>query len=430
MLTETKNEEIPEILDAIPEHQSALVKTLISEKNTKINSLETQLEKAQAEINWFKEQFKIQQQRLFGRSTETSDTLQMGWFFNEAGLLAESQETSETEESLTEDIFYTRKKAKTCGRKLNTAQLPRERHCYDLSDAEKICDCGHTLEKMGEDISEQIEHIPEQLKVIEHVRCKYTCRFCETIKAAEKPESVIPKSMAGAGLIAEVMIKKYEHHLPLYRQSKIFLQQGCDIPANTLGNWVMQGAEALEPLGTALWQQLPQVHMLQADETPVKVLEPDKQGYLWGYHSCDPANRFITFEFHLTRSGEVVNQRLNHYQGILQTDGYSGYNGMRNRADVITIGCWDHARRKFTDVIKINNNNATGQAGMLLSLINKLYQVEAEAKGKSFVERQQLRQEKAKPILEKIHERLLKINAPPKVRWVKQLRIPLTSGRI
>ena len=124
MLTETKNAEMPGILEAIPEHQSALVKTLISEKNTKIISLENQLEKAQAQITWFKEQFKIQQQRLFGRSTEASATLQMDLIFNEADVLSESEDAVDSEESITEDISYTRKKAKTCGRKLDTDNYP------------------------------------------------------------------------------------------------------------------------------------------------------------------------------------------------------------------------------------------------------------------------------------------------------------------
>ncbi len=209
---------------------------------------------------------------------------------------------------------------------------------------EKVCSCGCQLKKIGEDISEQIERISEQVKVIEHVRPKYACPRCETVKAAEKPECPLPKCMATSGFITDVIIKKYEHHLPLYRQSKILLQAGLEIPDNTLGNWVMGSAEVLTPLGEALQQQFLKIGILQADETTVKVLKPDKEGYLWAYHSCEPNNRFIFFEFSLTRSGDNVNRRLKDYKGLLQTDGYSGYNEQRKKSEVINFGCWDPAR--------------------------------------------------------------------------------------
>ena len=175
----------------------------------------------------------------------------------------------------------------------------------------------------------------------------------------------------------------------------------------------MGAAEVLLPLGDALWEEFLRIGVLQVDETPVKILKPDKEGYLWGYHSCTPLNRFIVFEFSLTRASVNVNQRLKDYKGFLQTDGYSGYNGQRNKEGVINFGCWDYARRKFTDVIKVNGQNKTGKAGEMLNLIGKLYEVEREAKDKSFEDRKQLRQEKAKPLLELIHSKLQRINAPP-----------------
>ena len=271
------------------------------------------------EINWLKEQFKLSQHRKFGRSSENSQTLQMEIIFNEDGCITEPPEKDEVEK-----ITYTRRKPKTRGRQLDTSKLPREQQLHDLRDDEKICACGCQLKKIGEDISEQVERIPEQYKVIEHIRPKYACPGCETVKSASKPECPIPKCMAGTSLITDVIIKKYEHHLPLYRQSKILSQAGLEIPDNTLGNWVMGSAEVLAPLGEALQQQFLKIGILQADETPVKVLKPGKSGYLWAYHSCQPGNRFIFFEFSLTRSGDNVNRRLKDYQGLLQTDGYSG----------------------------------------------------------------------------------------------------------
>jgi transposase len=350
--------------------------------------------------------------------------------FNEETQLEESspQPAKKIENEIeTETLTYTRRKPKSCGRQLDTSKLLREQRIYDLPNAEKTCVCGCQLEKMGQDIAEQIEHIPEQLKVIEHVQIKYTCRQCETIKTAAKLEAPLPKCMAGASLIAETIIKKYDHHLPLYRQSKIFAGQGLDIPDNTLGNWVMGAAEALSPLQEAAWQQVLKTHTLQVDETPVTVLKPHKEGYMWAYHSCDTNQRFMLFEFTLSRAGEHPQRRLADYKGNLQTDGYSGYNKLRSHPDIHHFGCWDHCRRKFTDVVKISGNNKSGKAGDMLALIEKLYQVEDEARGSPPEERKVLRQEKSKPILALLHARLQKIHAPPQSTLGKAVQYSLNQ---
>ncbi len=410
MTTSENNLQTTPLLKDIPAHQVVYIESLLAEKNSVIAEKDLQITKLENQIRWFKEQIKLGQQRQFGRSTEQSSTLvQAEIIFNDEA--AAEEETTETE--AVEHITYTRHKKKSCGRQLDTTLLPRERRVHDLTDEEKKCVCGCMMEKIGEETSEQIDHVPEQLKVIEYVRYTYACRPCETIKTAAKSESPIPKSMATATLITDVIIKKYEHHLPLYRQSKIFTQQGLAIPDNTLGNWVMQAAEVLSPLGEAAWEQLNDIHRLQCDETPVKILKPDKEGYMWVYHSTEPNNRFILFEFTLTRSGENPKQHLKTYHGFLQTDGYSGYNAQREQVGIINVGCWDHARRKFVDVVKVNGNNKSGKAGEMLKLISKLYEVEDEIRGKSVEERRERRQEKAKPILELMHAKLCNIHAPP-----------------
>ncbi len=369
MLDEEKTTKISEILNDVSLNSLDEIQTFISdiidEKDLKISQLEK-------ELSWFKEQFKLAQARKFGRSSESAAALQVEIIFNEGAKTDEIDVITDSEvcstEPTTETITYTRRKTKFCGRKLDTSKLLREQRIYDLSDAEKICVCGCQFEKIGEDIAEQIEHMPEQLKVIEHVQIKYTCRQCEMIKAAAKPEAPLPKCMAGASLIAETVLKKYDNHLPLYRQSKIFAGQGLDIPDNTLGNWVMGAAEVLSPLQDVAWQELLKSQVLQVDETPVTVLKPHKEGYMWAYHSCDKEKRFILFEFTLTRAGEHPARHLTDYQGLLQTDGYSGYNGLRNRTEMTHFGCWDHARRKFAEVVKINGNNKSGKAGDMLAL--------------------------------------------------------------
>jgi transposase len=401
----------------------SVIESLLKEKDAKIFEQQSKILVLENELNWFKEQFDLTRQDKFGRSTEKSEALQVELVFNEE----EISESLGPQEEQQETIHYTRRKPKQCGRKVDTSKLPREIRCHDLTEAEKRCACGCQLEKIGEDRSEQVDHIPEQLKVIEHVYPKYTCRQCEIIKAVEKPHSPVPKCMATTGFIVDVIIKKYEHHLPFYRQSKIWSAQGFDIPDNTLGNWVMGAGEALLPLYDVAWQQLLVTNNLQADETPVTVLKPHKEGYLWAYHSCHPQNRFILFEFTLTRAGEHVNRRLNAYQGFLQTDGYSGYNRLRMQEGVIHFGCWDHARRKFADVVKISGQNKSGKAGEMLTIIGKLYDIEEEAKNKPYSERKLLRQKRSKPILELIYARLQKINAPSQSALGKAVQYALNQ---
>ncbi len=187
-----------------------------------------------------------------------------------------------------------------------------------------------------------------------------------------------------------------------------------NMPDNTLAGWVMRAAECLEPIYEALWQQLSAITVLQADETPVKILEPDKKAYMWLYHSPVPGKRFILFDFNLSRAASVVDERLKHFKGLLQTDGYAGYNTQRQRDDIISLGCWDHARRKFADVVKAAGKNNTGKAGQMLTKIAKRYEIEQSLKTVSAEERKSQRQQLAKPKLEAIYRFLLKINAPPK----------------
>lgn len=409
------------------------INDLNQELNTekeKANNLNQELKTAKEKITWFEEQFKINRQRQFGRSSEQSNEDNQGYpkqqlLFDAA--IADDIETEAEKESIT----YTRRKPKQKkdrGRKLDTSKLPRERIVHDIAEVDKKCSCGEDLVKIGEDISEQLEFIPAILKVIEHVTPKYACRDkeCGIIKQGKKPESmisVIPKSMAGNSLITEAVIKKYQHHQPLYRQSKIFNQEGLDIPDNTLGNWVMKAGRTLDPLGDALWQQLERTKVLQTDETPVLVLSNNKKGYMWIYHGCDPGNLFVIFEYANSRGGKVVNARLNNYRGILQTDGYSGYNAMRGKEGVINIGCWAHARRKFKEITKITNNKKSkAQEG--LEYIDNLYHIETEVKKAYgdkydklyFKARHELRQKEAKLILDDFKGWLDKtiVGVPPK----------------
>lgn len=403
----------------------------LAEENTQ---LKAKLDYANKVINVFKEREALNKLRKFGKKSEAHLEENYGLqqqlpIFDateeEAGKVpAEAKPEQET-------ITYTRKKQKSNGRRIDTSKLPREKQNHDLTDAEKHCDkCGKLMEQFGEDISEQLDYIPAQVKVIEHVCPKYSCRCCNTAKSAKKHEAPIAKSMATASLLSEIIISKYEHHLPLYRQSKIFMQQGIDIPANTLGNWIMQSGEALSPLGLALKTEINNTHNLQADESPVTMLSQKSKGYMWCYNSLEPENRFVLFEYSNNRSSDTVNKTLANYSGIMQTDGYDGYNYLRAKKEIIAIGCFAHCRRKFAEIIKIG---ITGKADEALAFIKKLYEIEAKAREEKldFNARKELRQKYSKPILDEMLVWLQKTEplAPPQSALGKAITYALNQWK-
>lgn len=395
---------------------------LLTKNNIRLTAhnsqLEISLDNALQKINWFEEQYQLMRSRQFGKSSEKASSIQEEIIFNADDTLTSQSVSADeainktiasTEEI--ETITYTR--CKKNGRNIDTSKLPRVQEIHDLSPEQKICgDCDNSLHKVRDDISEQIEIIPRQMYVVEHICPQYACKQCVTITAGKKDPSPVPKSMAGASLITDIVISKYEHHLPLYRQSKILNGLGIDIKDNTLGNWVMRAGEGLLVLDDALQTEIIKSNYLQVDETPVKVLEPEKKGYMWVFLSPLINHNLIRFRFDLTRSGNVVNEELKGYSGLLQNDGYSGYNGVRAQTNIIAFGCMAHSRRKFTEVIKTGSKKSLGKAGEALEYFAKLYLIEENARiqKQDYEQRKLLRQAKVMPILEQFYQWLIDTN--------------------
>lgn len=365
------------------------------------SQLKILLEQAQEKISWFEEQVKIARQQRFGKSSETLSSLQAEIIFN----------VLEDLHLLKKDPVSSKQKIKSdesrrkVGRKIDTSLFPRRQEMHDLIEAEKVC-CGKPMHKIRTDISEQVETI-KQVYVVEHIHPQYACRICETIKSSKKQASVVPKSMAGASLITDVIIGKYEHHLPLYRQSKIFKSLGVNIDDNTLSNWAMQAGEGLRIMDEALCEEIRLARYAQVDETPVKVLKPEKKAYMWAYLAPLHDTQLIRFRFDLTRSSRVVETDLQNFESLLQTDAYSGYNEIRKRPEIIPFGCMAHSRRKFAEIVKIAQK--PGKAHEALEYFAALYAIENQAREQKlrFSERKALREKAAIPILEKFHSWLL-----------------------
>ena len=247
---------------------------------------------------------------------------------------------------------------------------------------------------------------------------------------APKPMAPIPKSLAGGSLITEIIVNKYQHHLPLYRQSKMLASYNALIPDNTLGNIVMLSGAGLMPIYEECWKAITSADYLQVDETPVKILKPDKKGYLWTYLAPLVGKGLVVYELALSREAEVAEKRLASFKGLLQTDGYSGYNGLRDRQDITGFSCMSHGHRKFDAVLKITKNK-DGVAAEAINRLKPIYALEKRMRdaGVSFHTRKRLRQKYAKPLLDEFLAWLkqIKPKVPPKSKLMEAIKYMLNQ---
>lgn len=377
-------------------------------RETEINKLQERVESLESEVVRLKELLKSQQDKLFGKSSEKGSSINPPKEKDHAP--DEGSPNGDT--SRTIDVpAHKRTIGKRGKRQLNTNELPKYSITYDLSNEDKICTCcNKELHVIGEDKSEQLEIIPIQYCTIEHIRLKYGCRSCESVVTAHKPPAPLPKAIAGASLLTDVILNRYQYHLPFYRQSKIMQSQNVKVSDKTLANWAGLAGEALTKIYDAMWVIL-QNRYLQVDETPVKVLETNKKGYVWAYFAPNAGRDLVVFDFSLNRSGSNANNRLKTFNGLLQTDGYAGYTSLRKREGIIGFGCLSHARRKFSEVIKISSDK-NGIAAEMIKRLKPLYELEArmrETEGIHHRTRKRLRQKIARPILQATYKWLRSI---------------------
>jgi transposase len=296
-----------------------------------------------------------------------------------------------------------------------SATTPRERLVLDPGEA--CPDCGGALRLIGEDVSEILELIAARLKVIEITRPKKSCRRCERITQVPAPSRPIPRSMAGPGLLAHVLVSKFDDHLPLYRQNEIFVRMGADIPASTLVDWCGQGMRVLAPLVERIRANVMASDRLHADDTPVRVLDPSrriegigkgvKEGRIWTYLRDDrpwggAAPSAVAYHFSPDRRSVHPQTHLAGFTGILQADAYSGFRALyepdgEGRVRIREAACWAHLRRDFHDVWTTTRSDIAREA---LDRIGALYDIERESLGRPPDERRAVRQARSRPKVE------------------------------
>ena len=294
---------------------------------------------------------------------------------------------------------------KRASRKPLPDHLPRE--SIEHLPGECVCpDCGGVLKKLGEDVSETLEYVPEHFKVIRHVRPKLACTACDTIVQAPAASRPIARGLAGPGLLAHVLVAKYCDHLPLYRQSEIYARSGVDLERSTLADWVGQCSALLRPLVDALNRYVLAGDKVHADDTPVPVLAPGegktKTGRLWPYVRDDrPAGDTtppaVWFAYSPNRRGEHPQSHLKSFSGILQADAYAGFEPLYADDRIVEAACWAHARRKFFDLHKAHASPIAAEA---LKRIAALYAIEADIRGQLPDHRRSVREARAGPLLD------------------------------
>jgi len=254
--------------------------------------------------------------------------------------------------------------------------------------------------KMGEEITEVLEYQPGELYVKQYKRIKYARPGNAGILIGELPSRPLPKTMAGEGLLAQIVIDKYVDHLPLYRQMQRFERAGVRLPYSTLTEWVSATCELITPLFNALKAEVLQSGYLHADETPIKVIDKDKKGethrgYYWVYQNS--IDKIVFFDYQEGRGREGPMEILENFKGYLQTDGYAAYNIFDKRSGITLLHCMAHARRMFNEAL----DNDYERASHALEEIQKLYTIERISKENNlnFEELKAVRCLKAAPVL-------------------------------
>jgi transposase len=365
-----------------------------------------------ARIEFLEERVRFLQRELFGRKSEKRPLEPEGRqleLFNEAEVLTEKQ----AEEETLVVPEHTRRRPK---RKPLPKDLPRVEVIHDLDEEQKVCACGAHLSRIGEEVSEKLDIVPAKIQVIRNIRYKYACKTCEgvedegpTVRIAPLPPELIPKGLATVGLVAHIAVAKYADALPLYRQEKIFARHGIELTRSTMAGWMVKAADRCEPLMRLLQRELISGPLVNADETPVQVLdEPGRANtttsYMWVFRGGSPGKEAVLYRYSPTRSGDIPREILQDYRGYLQTDAFSAYDGLDKQ--VRLVGCFAHVRRNFVRVIEARGKGPkkTGSAEVALDYIRKLYAIEKVARqlGLSPPELCDFRKEKAEGVLSEL----------------------------
>lgn len=386
-------------------------------KDTVVSLVNQVEEKYQEKIHYLEEQLRLFKKELFGRSSEKRyepPPDQMPLFEEDDIPSVDRDQTSE------ETVVIATHARKKGGRKPLPEDLPRIDIIHDISEEKKLCGCGQSKSCIGQEVSEKLDFIPPRVQVERHIRLKYACKSCEgveddgpTVEIAPALVQLIPKSNATAGLLAHIAVSKFADALPLYRQEKIFSRLGIDLSRAAMAKWMVKAGRSCNGLMDLLFEEIRGGPIINIDETPLQVLNEGgrsntSKSYMWVYRGGPLDHPVLLYQYQRTRSGRVALEFLSDYRGYIQSDDFAGYDHLGQNPDIVHLGCWAHARRKFVKVAQVRKKhrskraNPKSLADEALDYIGRLYQVEKDARRRELDVGQiyDLRQEKTKPILE------------------------------
>ena len=338
-------------------------------------------------IGTLHDEIALLKKRIFARSSErfTEDKGQLKLAFDEAEATAD--ESAEEPEDESEEITCRRRRK---GRKPIAPHIPREEVIHEIEDEGKNCPhCDAPRPDLGFEDSEEIDYIPAKVVVKKHRRRKYGACLCRDfardesspqVIIAPKPARLLPGSIASSGLLSYIMASKFCDGLPFYRQSKLLERSDIHISRVNMANWTIKAASKCERLIELMRARIREGPLVNMDETRVQVLkEPgrkaEENSYMWVCVSSCSQGKIVLYNYSRTRAGEIPLKLLKGFKGILQTDGYSAYDGAVQAYELTHIGCLAHVRRKFMDA---HTPNTTSLAKTPLNLFKEIYKVERE----------------------------------------------------
>jgi len=388
---------------ALRDQQLAEKDALIAHKDAEIAVRDEKLSSRDQQIEHLKLLIEKMRRDVYGASSEKHERN-----IDQLELKLEELESDQAADDVVEQLVSDKPIKNKPARKPLPDHLKREVITHVPS--ESCCpDCGGKLRKLGEDVSEHLERIPETFKVIRHVRVKMSCSSCDKIVQPPAPSRPIERCLAGPALLAHVLVAKYANYIPLNRQSEIYAREGVELDRSTLAGWVGASSQLLKPLVEAVRNHVMSGRKIHADDTPVPVLSPGrgrtKIGRLWTYVRDDrPAGidtaPAVWFAYSPDRKGEHPGLHLKDFRGVLQADAYAGFGHLYGTGNIQEAACMAHARRKLHDIHEIHPSPITTEA---LDRIGALYGIEREIRGQTAERRREVRQARAKPLLEQLH---------------------------
>ena len=408
------------------------LREIIIKQDTRITELE-------ALVKFFEEQFRLTKHRQFGASSEKSEYDQLG-MFNE---VEATSDEGVSEPELTEVDKHFRRRTRLVTDKLPD-DLPVEEVIHDLPETERDCpECGNDMHIMGRNMARrELKIIPAKVSIVEHVQMVYACRVCEKDEAgvpvlkAELCDPVIKGSFAAPETIAHIMTQKFVMSVPLYRQEQDWNRNGIMISRQTMSNWLLKATEDwLEPIYDHLKEQLCQSDVLHADETTLQVLrEPGKpaqsKSYMWLYRSGgDASHPIVLFEYQPDRKAIRPAEFLKNYCGYLHADGYDGYHKLKD--DIVVVGCWAHARRKFDEALKSLPVKSRGGSSASIGkrYCDKLFKLEESFTELAPEDRHKHRLKYSKPVMDELYAWAEALDTVPKLGIGKAVHYLLSQRK-